>query len=79
MLLQELCAVGVRAFLIFATIVAIFRRARMSESIGVETHIREQNLGVETLAHISEGIAAATGEEFFRSLVKHLADALAVR
>jgi hypothetical protein len=51
----------------------------MSESIGVETHIREQNLGVETLAHISEGIAAATGEEFFRSLVKHLADALAVR
>ena len=36
-------------------------------------------MGGETLAHISEGIAAARGEEFFRSLVKHLANALAVR
>ncbi len=45
----------------------------------METQIGEQNLAAETLAHISEGIAAATGEEFFRSLVKHLANALAVR
>jgi formate hydrogenlyase transcriptional activator len=35
--------------------------------------------GEETLHHITEGIAGATGEEFFRSLAKHLADALQVR
>jgi formate hydrogenlyase transcriptional activator len=39
----------------------------------------EKTSGDDTLAHISEGIAAATGGEFFRSLVKHLADALGVR
>ena len=33
----------------------------------------------ETLAHISEGVAGVTGTEFFRSLVKHLAQALGVR
>jgi formate hydrogenlyase transcriptional activator len=33
----------------------------------------------ETFYHITEGIAAATGEEFFRSLVRHLAEALQVR
>jgi hypothetical protein len=31
--------------------------------------------GDETLHHISEGIAGATGEEFFRSLAQHLANA----
>src|SRR4030095_15174436 len=35
--------------------------------------------GDETLHHISEGIAGATGEEFFRSLAQHLANALQVR
>jgi len=35
--------------------------------------------GEEILHHISEGIAAATGEEFFRSLARHLASALEVR
>jgi formate hydrogenlyase transcriptional activator len=35
--------------------------------------------GEEILHHITEGIAAATGEEFFRSLAHHLADALDVR
>ena len=35
--------------------------------------------GEETLHHISEGIAGATGEEFFRSLVRHLAEALQAR
>ena len=33
----------------------------------------------EILGHITEGIAGATGEEFFRSLAKHLASALGVR
>jgi formate hydrogenlyase transcriptional activator len=33
----------------------------------------------ETLFHITEGIAGATGSEFFRSLAKHLANALEVR
>ena len=45
----------------------------------VETRAGERDLADGTLAHISEGIAGATGEEFFRSLVKHLANALAVR
>src|SRR6185436_104506 len=35
--------------------------------------------GEETLHHISEGVAGATGEEFFRSLARHLAGALQVR
>ena len=35
--------------------------------------------GDETLHHISEGIAGATGEQFFRSLAQHLANALQVR
>ncbi len=33
----------------------------------------------DTLRHITEGTAGSTGDEFFRSLVKHLADALQVR
>ena len=33
----------------------------------------------ETLRHITEGTAGSTGDEFFRSLVKHLAHALQVR
>ena len=33
----------------------------------------------ETLRHITEGTAGSTGDEFFRSLVKHLAAALEVR
>src|SRR5215475_11586159 len=33
----------------------------------------------ETLRHITEGTAGSTGDEFFRSLVKHLARALEVR
>jgi len=33
----------------------------------------------ETLRHITEGTAGSTGDEFFRSLVKHLARALQVR
>ena len=44
----------------------------------MEIRIVEPQSASETLAHISEGIAAATGEAFFRSLVRHLADALAV-
>ena len=32
----------------------------------------------QVLSHITEGVAGATGQEFFRSLVKHLAQALAV-
>jgi len=35
--------------------------------------------GDETLHHITEGIAGATGEQFFRSLAQHLANALQVR
>jgi formate hydrogenlyase transcriptional activator len=45
----------------------------------LETSTEGPRLADETLAHISEGTAGATGEEFFRSLVKHLASALAVR
>jgi formate hydrogenlyase transcriptional activator len=33
----------------------------------------------ETLHHLTEGIAGATGEEFFRTLARHLAGALRVR
>ena len=33
----------------------------------------------EILYHITEGIAGATGEEFFRSLTRHLANALELR
>jgi len=33
----------------------------------------------ETLHHIVEGVAGATGEEFFRSVVRHLAEALEAR
>jgi formate hydrogenlyase transcriptional activator len=33
----------------------------------------------ETLRHLTEGTAGSTGDEFFRSLVKHLAHALQVR
>ncbi len=40
----------------------------------MEIHRRD-----ETLYHITEGIAGATGSEFFRSLAKHLASALEVR
>ena len=34
--------------------------------------------GDEILYHITDGIAGAIGEEFFRSLARHLADALEV-
>jgi formate hydrogenlyase transcriptional activator len=47
------------------------------------TMLESQNLapthGEETIHHISEGIAGAAGEEFFRSLAQHLANALRVR
>ena len=33
----------------------------------------------ETLRHITEGTAGSTGDEFFRSLVKHVSQALQVR
>ncbi|TMA96481.1 MAG: hypothetical protein E6J74_08580, partial [Deltaproteobacteria bacterium] len=35
--------------------------------------------GEQALHHITEGIAGATGEQFFRSLAQHLANALQVR
>jgi formate hydrogenlyase transcriptional activator len=41
--------------------------------------LTEPEPGEETLYHISEGIAGATGEEFFRSLARHLAKALRTR
>lgn len=39
----------------------------------------ERRRSEEILGHITEGIAGATGEEFFRSLARHLASALGVR
>ena len=39
----------------------------------------EADGGDEILYHITDGIAGAIGEEFFRSLTRHLADALQVR
>jgi formate hydrogenlyase transcriptional activator len=39
----------------------------------------EADDGDEILYHITDGIAGAIGEEFFRSLARHLADALEVR
>src|SRR5438132_6545285 len=39
----------------------------------------DRKLVEETLRHITEGTASSTGDEFFRSLVKHLAHALQVR
>ena len=39
----------------------------------------EADGGDEILYHITDGIAGAIGEEFFRSLARHLADALQVR
>jgi hypothetical protein len=39
----------------------------------------EASGGDEILYHITDGIAGAIGEEFFRSLVRHLAVALQVR
>jgi PAS domain S-box-containing protein len=41
--------------------------------------ITERRRMEETLRHITEGTAGSTGDEFFRSLVRHLADALRVR
>jgi formate hydrogenlyase transcriptional activator len=41
--------------------------------------VAERRRSEEILGHITEGIAGATGEEFFRSLAQHLASALAVR
>jgi formate hydrogenlyase transcriptional activator len=40
---------------------------------------REDKRFEETLRHITEGTAGSTGDEFFRSLVRHLAHALKVR
>ena len=39
----------------------------------------EASGGDEILYHITDGIAGAIGEQFFRSLVRHLAEALQVR
>jgi len=41
--------------------------------------ITERRRMEETLRHITEGTAGSTGDEFFRSLVRHLAHALQVR
>ena len=41
--------------------------------------ITERSRMEETLRHITEGTAGSTGDEFFRSLVRHLAHALQVR
>src|SRR5581483_11225451 len=49
---------------------------RLLEQTGGDSVLSQ---GEEILHHISEGIAAATGEEFFRSLARHLASALEVR
>ena len=46
---------------------------------GVAGAVAERHRSDETLYHITEGIAGATGAEFFRSLAKHLANALEVR
>jgi formate hydrogenlyase transcriptional activator len=46
---------------------------------GLAGALAERRRDEATLGHITEGIAGATGGEFFRSLVKHLAQALAVR
>jgi formate hydrogenlyase transcriptional activator len=45
----------------------------------VAAAVAERRRSEEILGHITEGIAGATGEEFFRSLAQHLASALAVR
>jgi formate hydrogenlyase transcriptional activator len=45
----------------------------------VAAAVAERRRSEEILGHITEGIAGATGEEFFRSLAQHLAGALAVR
>ena len=42
-------------------------------------NITERKHAEETLRHITEGTAGSTGEEFFRSLAQHLANALEVR
>ncbi len=42
-------------------------------------HSIERDDRDEILYHITEGIAGATGEEFFRSLTRHLANALQLR
>jgi formate hydrogenlyase transcriptional activator len=41
--------------------------------------VEERNRAIERLRHIAEGTAASTGDEFFHSLARHLADALRVR
>jgi len=41
--------------------------------------VTEQNRVKEIFRHLTEGTAAVTGGEFFRSLVRHLAEALEVR
>ncbi|HSK29660.1 MAG TPA: sigma 54-interacting transcriptional regulator [Candidatus Limnocylindria bacterium] len=41
--------------------------------------VAEDQTGEDLLYHVSEGIAGATGEEFFRSLARHLGGALRVR
>jgi len=58
----------------------------VKDSIGTITHfvatgrdITEQKLAERAMQALIEGTAAAVGEEFFRSLVRHLAQALGVR
>ncbi|HWH77380.1 MAG TPA: sigma 54-interacting transcriptional regulator, partial [Candidatus Binatus sp.] len=46
---------------------------------GVAGSVAERRCAEDTLHHITEGVATATGEEFFRSLARHLADALQAR
>jgi len=45
----------------------------------VAAKLVERHHAEDTLHHITEGVANATGEEFFRSLARHLADAMRVR
>ena len=47
--------------------------------LAVARDVTERRRAVETLRVVTEGTAAATGGDFFRSLVRHLAQALAVR
>jgi formate hydrogenlyase transcriptional activator len=50
-----------------------------SHSMVADSQPIESIDGDETLHHVTEGIAGATGEQFFRSLAQHLANALQVR
>jgi formate hydrogenlyase transcriptional activator len=50
-----------------------------AQLLAVMRDITERRRAVQTLRGVSEGTAAATGEDFFRSLVQHLARALGAR